>query len=110
MRLPDGRRTPIATVEVVGDKKGDVSLRDCAGELDLDSGRQFLPIPYQAIPLTYTFPSGSNQMLLKYVFNLELWLGGIFVLQGQPPPQVKLKFRVLCHGVVTGFTDLVATD
>jgi len=31
-------------------------------------------------------------------------------VQGQPPAQVKLKFRVLCKGVVSEFIDLAVIE
>ena len=106
--LPTGD-ADIAKVEIVGEKKGDSKLRDCKGELGYSNAAwKFRPIVFEA-PLSYTYPKGPNELVMTYSFDMGI-AGGYIRLQGQPPIQTKLQFRVICEGIVSKPFELIGTE
>jgi hypothetical protein len=110
----DGRTLPtgdakIAKVVVVGDKTGTNELRNCVGELGRTGASWlFKPVVFEA-PLSYTFPRGSSQLVLAYSFDMGIVFSELR-LQGQPPGQTKLQFRVICENIVSQTFDLVGVE
>jgi hypothetical protein len=105
----DGRSLPsgdanLAKVEIVGDKQGDMELRNCTGELGYEiAGWNFKPLAYEEAELSYTFPKGPSQLVLAYTFDMVTYFRPLRI-PGQPPEQTKLRFRVKCEKAIVSNT------